>query len=79
MLALLQNPEQLARLRSEPQLIGSAVEEILRYDSPVQRMGRVVAEEVSLREKTLKVGDRVFMVMGAANREPCAVRSSRSL
>lgn len=69
-LALLQNPAQLGRLRAEPELIGSAVEEILRYDSPVQRMGRVVAEEVTIREKTLKVGDRVFMVMGAANRDP---------
>jgi hypothetical protein len=69
LLALLQHPQQLARLRAEPALMPRAVEEFLRFDSPVARMGRVALEDVTLHGQTIKTGDRVFMVMGSANRD----------
>ncbi len=68
-LALSRNPEQLARLRADPSLMPSAIEEVLRFDSPVQRMGRVALEDVAMGGQIIKTGDRVFMVMGAANRD----------
>jgi hypothetical protein len=68
-LALLNHPEQLARLRADPALMPQAVEEFLRFDSPVARMGRVAVEDVTLHGQTIKAGDRVFMVMGSANRD----------
>ncbi|MGI9244698.1 MAG: cytochrome P450 [Verrucomicrobiales bacterium] len=68
--ALLRNPEQLALLKSDPSLVPKAVEEILRYDSPVQFLSRIVAEDIELRGKKLRKGDIVFAVMGAANRDP---------
>ena len=69
-LALLENPAELAALRASPALLADAVEEIVRYDSPVQRMGRVVLEDLELRGATLRKGDRVFLMLGAANRDP---------
>jgi cytochrome P450 len=70
-LALLQHPDQLARLRQEPQRWAtSTVEELLRFDSPVLRMGRVALEPIVLRGQTIAAGDRVFMMLAAANRDP---------
>jgi cytochrome P450 len=68
--ALLRNPEQLALLREDPSRIPDAVEEFLRYDSPVQFLGRVAAEDVELRGKTIRKGDMVLVVLAAANRDP---------
>jgi cytochrome P450 len=70
MLALLRHPEQLAALRAQPELIVGAVEECLRYDSPVQLTGRQVSEAVTIGDKTLQAGDMVFALIGAANRDP---------
>ncbi len=69
-LALLQHPEQLARLRSEPTLIQGAVEELLRYDSPVQRTGRVTTVAVEIGGRKIEAGALVVAAIGAANRDP---------
>jgi pimeloyl-[acyl-carrier protein] synthase len=70
MLALLQHPDQLAQLRESPQLIGTAVEELLRFDSPVQMTGRVVLEPLELGGKAISAGEFVLPLLGAANRDP---------
>jgi cytochrome P450 len=69
-LALTRNPDQQARLRAEPGLMPSAVEEFLRYDGPVQGTSRVVLEPLSLRGVDLKPGDTVMPMLAAANRDP---------
>jgi len=70
LLALLRHPAELDRLRSEPGLIESAVEEALRYDSPVQRLSRVVYEDVAIGDRTIPAGSLVMGLLGAANRDP---------
>jgi len=70
-LALLRNPEQRRRLQDDPALIGGAVEEFLRYDSPVQTTDRVVlADDVVLGGRPLPRGSMVMCLLGAANRDP---------
>ena len=69
-LALLQNPRQLARLQQEPSLIDAAVEECLRYESPVQATSRVVNETMEASGKMLLPGQVVIALLGAANRDP---------
>ncbi len=70
-LALLRHPQQAARLLAEPALWPAAVEEILRYGSPVETStGRWVRTDVSLRGQLLRRGDRVRVVVAAANRDP---------
>ena len=69
-LALLSNPDQLAALRADPSLMPSAVEELLRYDSPVERtITRWVAADVELGGRALARGDLVVAVVGSANRD----------
>jgi pimeloyl-[acyl-carrier protein] synthase len=68
--ALLQHPEQLARLQRDPALVTGAVEELLRYDSPVQRTARITNAEVELGGRTLPAGAMVVAAIGAANRDP---------
>ena len=70
MLALLRNPAQLQRLRDDPDLLDSAVDELLRYDSPVQVNGRSVREDVEIGGKRIRAGQRVIALIGAANRDP---------
>jgi cytochrome P450 len=67
---LLRNPQQLARLRSHPELVLSAVEELLRYDTPVAGTIRVVNEDVELRGRELARGTLVAAMLAAANRDP---------
>jgi pimeloyl-[acyl-carrier protein] synthase len=69
-LALLRHPDQLRRLREDPGLIASAVEELLRYDGPVQRTARIPSEDVTIRGKTLAKGELVMPFIGAADRDP---------
>lgn len=66
---LLRHPEQWKALRESPELVSPAVEELLRFEAPVQRQGRVVAEDFELHGQTLRKGERVFLVMGSANRD----------
>ncbi len=69
-LALLRNPDQLDRLRDEPALIRNAVEEFLRYDSPVQFVGRTLMADWELDGKPIPRGHQVVGIVGAANRDP---------
>jgi len=68
-LALLRHPAQLARLRSDPGLAGQAVEELLRYDSPVQASRRITVEPVRLRDAAIPAGSFVMASLGSANRD----------
>lgn len=70
MLALLSHPEQMQQIKTQPMLIQSAVEEILRYDSPIQITTRVATEDVVLDGVTVRCGEKVLVVLGAANRDP---------
>ncbi|MGE5762965.1 MAG: cytochrome P450 [Mycobacterium leprae] len=70
MLALLTHPEELRRLRNDPSLIECAVEEMLRYDSPVQAQPRAVTQDLELRGIGLRRHDVVLPMFGAANRDP---------
>jgi len=69
-LALLQHPDQAQLLRSNPRLMSSAVNEVLRFDAPLQQTKRVALEDVSLGEVTVKEGEQVLLCLGAANRDP---------
>lgn len=70
LLLLLAHPDQLELLRSSPALLTSALEESLRYESPVPRQPRIVKEDFELRGKKLKKGEIVFQMLNAANRDP---------
>ncbi|CAN5522304.1 cytochrome P450 [soil metagenome] len=72
LLALLRHPDQLRRLRERPDLAERAVEELLRFDSPVQRNRRRAARDVELAGRRIATGDRVLAFLGAANRDPAA-------
>jgi pimeloyl-[acyl-carrier protein] synthase len=68
--ALLHHPDQLARLHANPGLIVSAVEELLRYDTSVQRGWRIAREDVEFGGAPIRRGDLVLPMLGAANRDP---------
>jgi hypothetical protein len=72
LLALLRFPAEAQRLRREPRLAPAAVEELLRYDGPIGAQVRIVQRAHELHGKTLKQGDRVFILMNSANRDPRA-------
>lgn len=69
-LTLLQHPEQLIKLKEEPELIKVAVEEFLRYESPTQLTARMASEDIELEQTTIKKGEHVYLFLGAANRDP---------
>ena len=69
-LTLLRNPEKLARLRDNPDLLQSGVEELLRYESPSQHTGRIAREDVEMGGKTIRKGQAVMAIMAAGNRDP---------
>lgn len=70
--ALLAFPGEMAKLRAKPELAPRAVEELLRYDGPTGPQGRVVRAQHELHGRTLNPGERVFLMMNAANRDPRA-------
>ena len=70
MLSLLRNPSELARVTGDETLIGSAVEELLRYESPSQQTTRIAPDDLVLGGKQIRAGQAVIAVMGAANRDP---------
>jgi cytochrome P450 len=69
-LTLLRNPVQLQKLRADLSLIPSAVEELLRYESPSQHTTRLAPEDADLGGKLIRKHQAVIAVMGAANRDP---------
>ena len=72
-IALLENPEQLERLRAEPALIENAVEETLRFDPPVQGLPRVARrKDVELDGEKIPAGRTRLLLIGSANRDPDA-------
>jgi len=68
--ALLAHPEQLNRLRADRSLIGSAVEELLRFEGPSKLMPRWAAQEIELHGRRIAPGELVYLVQSAANRDP---------
>jgi cytochrome P450 len=70
MLALLRQPDQLQLLRREPTRISQAIEELLRYDSPVQGIQRLVTRETVIGGKCITAGTMVMILIGAVNRDP---------
>jgi len=70
LLALLQNPEQQQWLRNHPEQIMPAIEEFLRFDSPIQRNTRRVVEDYEFGGQPLRKGQLVLLMLGAANRDP---------
>jgi cytochrome P450 len=78
MRSLMQFPGEMARLRADSTLAAAAVEELLRYDGPSGAQVRIVAERHELHGKTLEPGQRVFLMLNAANRDPrCYVEPDR--
>jgi cytochrome P450 len=69
-LALLQHPEQMRKLQEDPSLIPHAIEELLRYNGPVQFTHRVAREDLDIGGKHIAKGQLVFLVLAAANRDP---------
>lgn len=70
LLALMKHPEQLQRLRENPDLIDDGVNELARYDSSVQLIARFAKEDMEVGGKLIKKGSMVSMLTGAANRDP---------
>ena len=79
MLALLRHPDQLRLLREQPDLIVTAVEELLRFDGPVQRTARTPTEDVTLGGQTIPKGEIVMPFIGAADRDPAQFRDPERL
>lgn len=67
---LLEHPEQLARLRAEPELWPNAIEEILRFDSPVQMTARTALCDMEIDGTRLRAGETVVLSLAGANRDP---------
>ncbi|GGU44396.1 cytochrome P450 [Streptomyces albospinus] len=79
LLALLRNPDQLELLRAQPELMPSAVEEILRFDGPLHLVGRMATEDMTIRGREIGKGDKVLVMLGAANRDPNAYENPHKL
>ncbi|MFI5327243.1 MAG: cytochrome P450 [Candidatus Rokuibacteriota bacterium] len=69
-LALLRHPDQLQKLRENPGLIVTAVEELLRFDGPVQRTARIPSEDLTIGGRIIPKGEMVMPFLGAADRDP---------
>ncbi len=70
LLAFFSHPGELARLLEDPSLVAPAVEEILRYDTPVQMVHRRALEDIEVGGQVVSEGDTVFAILAAANRDP---------
>ena len=69
-LAFLGHPEQAALLRGDGSLAGAAIEEVLRFDGPAKSVVRIAAQDIELGGRTIRAGDRVFVMLAGANRDP---------
>ncbi len=79
LLTLLRHPRELAQLRDSGAGMENAVEELIRYDSPVQLDGRTALEDIEWRGETIKSGEQVILLLGAANRDPEAFPNPNEL
>jgi cytochrome P450 len=70
LLALLENPDELAALRNDPALIPGAVHELMRFDSPIHAVPRLATQDMEFYGRRIRRGEAVFVVAGAANRDP---------
>jgi cytochrome P450 len=75
-LCLLEYPDQLEMLKSDPELRGAAIEEVLRYRTPVQMMFRMARRDVEVGRQTIPAGSLLLAVIGAANRDPKQFRDA---
>jgi pimeloyl-[acyl-carrier protein] synthase len=69
-LNLLRHPDQLALLQERPELITSTIDEVLRYESPVQTAPRLTNKDVLLGGQEIKAGEMIWMLLGSSNRDP---------
>lgn len=69
-LSLLSNRDQFERLGAEPDIMPSALDELLRYEAPVQVTSRVAIDEIEVAGTTINPGDQVVVLLGGANRDP---------
>ena len=71
-LALLRDPPQWAALAADSSRVGAVIEETLRYDPPVQLIGRIAGEDMTIGESTIPKGDNMLLLLAAAHRDPAA-------
>lgn len=69
-LSFIEHPDELARLRARPELLPSAIEEVLRYRSPVQATFRATRREIEMKGEMIPAGKLVLVMIGSANRDP---------
>jgi len=69
-LALLRHPDEMIKLRRDPALISLAIEELLRYDSPVQWTARITNTDVEIQGRKIPSGSMIIIAIGSANRDP---------
>ncbi|MCB0116574.1 MAG: cytochrome P450 [Caldilineaceae bacterium] len=69
-LALLRNPEQLAQVKANPDAIKTVIEELLRYNNPVNMVTRIASEDITVGGETITRGERIFVAIAAANHDP---------
>lgn len=70
LLALLRHPDQMKKLQTDPSLITTAIDELLRYDNPVQILWRYASEDIEVGGKRIGQGQLINLIIGAANRDP---------
>jgi cytochrome P450 len=78
-LALLRNPDQLARLRADRSLLPTAIEELMRFDSPLQLFERTATEDVEIGGITVAAGQKIAALLGSANHDPAVFRAPEVL
>lgn len=69
-LSLIHFPKQAVMLRDNPELIDTAIEEFLRFESPTQMTARIASRDINVGEVTIQKGEQVYIILGAANRDP---------
>jgi cytochrome P450 len=79
LLALLRHPDQLRRLREDRALLPTAIEELMRFDSPLQLFERTAAEDVEIGGVTVPRGQKVAALLGSANRDPAVFPDADTL
>ncbi|MFF8938417.1 cytochrome P450 [Streptomyces paradoxus] len=77
--ALFRNPDQLETLRADHRLIPSAIEELMRYDTPLQLFERWVLDEIEIDGTTIPRGAEIAMLFGSANHDPAVFRNPSAL